>query len=671
MKKKQKTFLPPRLQVSKEGKLFFLKPNLFLAVLGVLVSWWFNWGCAQAADSSYRVEAPLTVQEKGLVEVPLLPGLHYPSAKGLDLRVLGPEGQTRPFELYWKEEKSEKVERLKENTVQFLENGSFRWQGSLENPLKVRKIQAYLSAGDYVGKVNVFGLRGTDWRPLAHDAALYQVNGKSWAEILIPEGTYKTFRLEFISFDQKYKRKLVPLESVEATSEMNGKAFSEEPLSLSPQRADGKDEIQLSASLPGSGLYIKELHLTTSEPFVGAWTLGREIIEGGKTVFVVWREGRVESLGKGSSVLKLEPNDVLNGKALLLKLRPQNYLGKVENLNVILRLPRLVFKADQAGDFHVRAGCGEAAGILENPSAENRGNFQAAVWGNVQDNTDWKPESLVEKYHLGGGPFEGKGYAWQAPLSLLGPGYYRVFLNKRASLGGNFEGIRVVREGRQVPSFQAGGRMEEIPLTLLEEYDKTKNKSTWPFELPEASTLWRSLSLKAEGIFSRTLVLEKQTPGSLVWERVAQRDWNSGENKETEMGISLGGSALEGVIKMRLTMEHGDNRPLSLKKAGLSYYAPAFCFLADSSEGYQLMGGNPTAPAPRYDLSLVQNDLLTQEPQNISMGDCGPFSGQGMKGKLFRAFDGTNGALYGILGLVTLAMVLLIARLFPAIKNEK
>ncbi|HEY5039012.1 MAG TPA: hypothetical protein VIJ93_08090, partial [bacterium] len=76
---------------------------------------------------SFQIGAPLTVHKPGLIEVPLPPALHIHSTKGLDLRVVGPEGQNRPFELYWREEKSEETHALQEKSVQLLEKGRFRW----------------------------------------------------------------------------------------------------------------------------------------------------------------------------------------------------------------------------------------------------------------------------------------------------------------------------------------------------------------------------------------------------------------------------------------------------------------------------------------------------------------------------------------------------------------
>jgi hypothetical protein len=107
-----------------------------------------------------------------------------------------------------------------------------------------------------------------------------------------------------------------------------------------------------------------------------------------------------------------------------------------------------------------------------------------------------------------------------------------------------------------------------------------------------------------------------------------------------------------------------------LKKVSIFYYAPALCFLADAPEGYVLMGGNSLAAAPQYDLSLVQNDLLSAEPRAVEMQEPHPFSGGGFKFRIFRIFEGTNWGLYGVLGLVTLVMIALVGRLFPAIKKK-
>ena len=57
----------------------------------------------------WQVEASLPVNKPGLIEVPLLAELHHQMDDSLDLKVIGPDGKSRPFELYWHEDKRDTI----------------------------------------------------------------------------------------------------------------------------------------------------------------------------------------------------------------------------------------------------------------------------------------------------------------------------------------------------------------------------------------------------------------------------------------------------------------------------------------------------------------------------------------------------------------------------------
>jgi hypothetical protein len=70
----------------------------------------------------------------------------------------------------------------------------------------------------------------------------------------------------------------------------------------------------------------------------------------------------------------------------------------------------------------------------------------------------------------------------------------------------------VVRGGNQIPYFLDKGIVREIDLSAKEEYDRSKNTTTWYIELPQASSNWIGFKLKANGIFNRILKVERDQP---------------------------------------------------------------------------------------------------------------------------------------------------------------
>lgn len=622
-------------------------------------------------DGVCRVQAEMTVKDKLAVEAELPPALHQYSVQGLDISVTGPEGKPKPFELYWRVKKSVYSYAVKEDSAQLLKDGVYRWEGKPEKPGNISVIKAYLSTADYVAKVDVYGLSGGTWKELAKNAALYKVDGRNRAEIRIKPGEYGAFRLDFISYDEKYRQKPAPVEAVEAAGEKEGTDYAEQSLISVPGRADDDVKTLLTTTLPGSGIRVRLVNIFMEEPFVGEWKLEQEVINSGKREYENVDSGVVENLNSAAPVLRIELDRVLKGRNLRAVLKPKKYIGQVRKWETIARVPRLVFMPDSTlGKYIIGAGCGEPVAVLEEPSADRLRPMPFYRWGKIRQNPDWKPENLVEKYKIGGGPFSSRWYDWEAGVDIKEPGYYRVVLNQAASLGGYYGALRVVKNAKQVPYFVSAGERVEVPFGLNESYDSKKNISTWVIELPRASEAWGDLLLEAEGIFSRKLTLETQNGGALAWEQWREEEWSSSKNKKTELRIPLNTSS-QGTLRIKLTMEHGDNSRIPIIKASAFYSAPAICFIADTAGPYVLYGGNQDAKAPQYDMNLVQDALLTQEPKPASMGECRAIASPGVRIKFFKLFEGTSLGLYIALGIVTLILIIIIARLFPAVENKR
>jgi hypothetical protein len=274
---------------------------------------------------------------------------------------------------------------------------------------------------------------------------------------------------------------------------------------------------------------------------------------------------------------------------------------------------------------------------------------------------------MAERSPLVGGPFDGTGYSWQAAVGVGGPGYYRLVLDLATSLGECQEGLRIVREGKQVPYFWGTEETVRIAAPFREEYDPAKNKTVWTFTLPVTSGRWGDLMLESEGVFKRSVVLERKDLGTRVWEAWRRWDWENKTSGKSESRVSLRGLDDR---EARVVVGHEDNRPIPLRKATVEYRAPSLCFLVDRAGDFVLYGGNPQARASRYDLELVQNELMDREPQSATMGERKEFAGRGFKSRLFGKFQDTNLWLYVVLGLVTFVLLLIIARLFPKTEEK-
>ena len=331
---------------------------------------------------------------------------------------------------------------------------------------------------------------------------------------------------------------------------------------------------------------------------------------------------------------------------------------------IIVNLPRMTFYADKAGTYQAQTGLGNQVNIKETPGDKDRKVNAFVTFSAMQENPQWTPESLVARYAVAGGPFDGKGFRWRSRLLVREAGYYRLVLNRDASLRQGFGTVRIVKDGMQVPYFSGPSEEQMIDLATTPEYDKKKNRTSWVVELPDRSTDLRELFAESSGIFDRTVQFEVPLQGRAGWQVWRTLRWENATQTSSVMRLSLVGLPRD-TMKLRITMEHGDNRPIELGRLQASYGAPALLFLAPAAGEYALFGGNEKVGPAKYDLTLVQAHLADVLPKTVEMGSVESVSSAGFKNAFVGAFENKSWGLYAVLGAVTLILMIVIAKLFP------
>jgi hypothetical protein len=331
---------------------------------------------------------------------------------------------------------------------------------------------------------------------------------------------------------------------------------------------------------------------------------------------------------------------------------------------ITTNLPRMIFYADKAGVYEAQTGLGNQVNIQETPGDKERKVSAVVAFSDMQENPQWQPASLLAKYAVAGGPFDGKGFRWRSRLPVAEAGYYRLVLNREASLGSGASGVRIVKDGLQVPYFSGPSEERKIDLVATPEYDKKQNRTSWTVELPERAGDLAELSAESDGIFDRVVQIEVPLQGRAGWQTWKTQRWQNASQTPSVLRVSLAGLPRD-ASKLLITMEHGDNRPIELGKLQASYSAPALLFLASAAGEYALYGGNDTIGAAKYDLTLVQAHLADVLPKTVEMGKVESASSAGFKNAIVGIFEDKSWGLYLVLGAVTLVLMILIVRLFP------
>ncbi len=635
-------------------------------ILFILAAIILPWIASPDAQTAWRAESSLNVSHTGLVEALLLPELHQRLDDALDLKVIGPDAKSRSFELYWREDTAKTTLTLSEKSAR-LEGQTFIWESLIaeKDRIIVKSISIEVLSASYIGKVDISGLKGGDWVSLTRQSALYASDGTTRGEIEIDPYPYEGIRLAFTA----YAKKPVPIGRVWALGQKPGKDYASTCVELTFTRTDKKNsanqtETHLTATLPGSGLYLEELELFSQAQFNGQWRLERQEISAGQKVFLAEMTGAASGVNKGQSSLKIPVHRIWKDDLLNLNLSaPEDAASDISRLSVRIRLPRLAFLADMPGTYEVRSGVNSKATIRDYPSAE-RSDAAPIAFGAVKINSEAPQDVLHEQYRLGGAPFQAQGYAWRSDIQIPGPGYYRIMLHRRASLEENPNALRIVRNGFQHPYFFEKGEIKTEELALRESHDAATNTTTWRLELPQASSRWESLVLRASGIFTRTLTVERDLPRPVQGGMWRVLSWSNASAEPSELTISLRGFPRT-EKKIRLILKHGDNQPLKIESARALYEAPAIHFLADSAGRYQLFGGHSDAPAPSYDMQLIQDQLRLREPLTATLSEAQPLNDPPLTSALFDLFSKNNWALYAVLGLLAIVLMIIIVRVFP------
>jgi hypothetical protein len=112
-----------------------------------------------------------------------------------------------------------------------------------------------------------------------------------------------------------------------------------------------------------------------------------------------------------------------------------------------------------------------------------------------------------------------------------------------------------------------------------------------------------------------------------------------------------------------LETHNGDNPPIELEKFQWFHPVSRVLFKAKAGEEFFLYYGNPRVAPPRYDLSLVADQLLTADKTTATLS-----AQEQLRKSSWRENQtaGKGGVLFwGILALVVVVLLIIISRLLP------
>jgi hypothetical protein len=637
-------------------------------------------GLAAAANlpSDWQREQAFEVSTTGLVKISLPVETLDSARPGLgDLRLYDDAGNEIPYVIerpaptpkVVREAKSFLVSLNPENTVITLET-------ALTQPLDGVSLET--PANDFIKAVRVeSSADGQSWQIIAQGQPIFrQPNGAGHLHLSWPAKVSPWLRLTVD--DQRSQP--IPFTGGRVDAATGEPAPSEWiPVKIS-ERDESPGETRLAFDLGEANLDVAAIQVATAEPlFMRAVTVSvaqmaedsiHEQIIGQGVIFRVDVPGQTPS-----GILSVPLESEIHARELVMVIKNGDTSplpisgGRIERRPVYL-----VFLARRSGTFHLLTGnsrCDspryDLAGLNMNLKSVALTPMRIPPPSNI---SNYRPPEVLVGVELAGAALDVSGWEFRKQVTISGAGAQQVEvdLDLLAHAQPGLADVRVLRGSNQVPYILERTSISRwLALTAAATNDaKDPKLSRWTLRLPRARLpIERLTCIARTSLFERSMSLYEELAderGDTYRHALGGGSWRQTPARTSkDFAVILDSAPRNDTLF--LATENGDNPPIELEKFQTVYRATRLLFRAAPGDELFLYYGNPSADSPRYDLSLVANQLLAAEKNVASLSTEeqlqktswreNPIPGQG--GMFF----------WVILAVVVVGLLLLISRLLP------
>ena len=518
---------------------------------------------------------------------------------------------------------------------------------------------------------------GRRWQILAQGRPIFrQSHGASQLRISFPECVSAWLRLTVD--DQRSQP--IPFTGALVHAASGRPAPAEWISAAITERDENPGETRLALGLGAANLSIASVQIETTEPlFMRQVSIAvpeisedsiRERIIGQGAVYRVAVEGQAPSEN-----LSVPLENRVRSRELFLLIKN----GDSPPLPVsVVRLERrpvyLVFLARQPGPYHLLTGNAHCAAPRYDLAALGM-NLKGVAVSPIQipppsDNPDFSPLEVLPGLEPAGAALDVSEWKYRKPVKISSGGAQQIELDLDVLAHGQpgFADLRVLHGSNQVPCIIQNTSISRVLTPAVTSTNAPGNPklSRWIIKLPCAGLpLTRLACVARTPLFERSPSLYEQltdargdayrrTLGGATWTQTPER-----QSKEFVL-------TLEGVLQgdtLFLETENGDNPPVALEKFQMFYPATRILFKAKSDDELFLYYGNPRVAPPRYDLSLVADQLLAAGKNVASLS-----AEEQLKKSSWNEnhMSGRGGVCFwGILAMVVVVLLLIISRLLP------
>ncbi|MBL0058961.1 MAG: hypothetical protein IPP35_07590 [Elusimicrobia bacterium] len=333
---------------------------------------------------------------------------------------------------------------------------------------------------------------------------------------------------------------------------------------------------------------------------------------------------------------------------------------------------RLIFHAATAGTYRLAVGNSRApapsydlAGLR---AALVKGPFRSADEGPLEPNPSYKPVDVLPELPESGAVLDVSAWTHRDPVIFSGAGFHRLELTPSVLAVADPLGrdLRLVRDGKQLPFLIDRTPAWRSFVPAVKSLGEEKGKSRWELTLPQDRLPVGYVEcLVTNALFQRAVTVyetRSDERGQTYPVVLAQTQWSrtGGSGGERRLLFLQGHPVGRRVV---MEIENGDNAPLTLDGFKIHYQTFGLIFKATPGEPLWLYYGNPGADWPRYDLTVVSEQVLTADRTEASLG-------QGEARKRHWAAAELAGAkkviFWLVLGLVVVVLLWVLRYLLPS-----
>ena len=647
---------------------FLVATFLFAGSLGALTpnEWRFSQAIDVPANGLIRINLPvetLDASRPDLEDMRILDSAGREVPYLIDRPMPRRESGLRPQELRTQLEPAVTRITLRTGTKSLLKGVTFETPPSIE----------------FIKAVGVEGSHdGAQWRQLAADEPIFRMaGGRANLRVSFPEGAWEFLRL---TIDDS-RAAGVPFIGVQLNvAEINAPV---EPLPVTiKSRDESLGVTRLAVRLGGTNLTVSSLHIETSEPLfarsvtIAVPELASDSIR--EQTLCTGSVYRVELNGKIESHLEIPIDAQIRGREIIVLIHNGDSPPLVINaVNGDRRVTRLVFLAREPGRYQLLSGNSQCSAprydLLELGDQLKNASAIELRPASLITSPDYKSPDNLAALPLTGAKIDLATWKFRKPIQLSNAGVQQVELDPDVLAGveSDQRDLRIVTEDRQLPFLlERTSISRSLPLMPAVANDPKKPRlSGWSLKLPKAGVpIDRIICAAGSALFQREMRLLEEVAderGDTFPRELGRATWKKVPSDTTrEFAIQLDGAPKSSTLL--LETENGDNPPIDLHDFRGYYPVTRLVFKAasDSTQPIWIYYGNPDAALPRYDVTLIADQLFRAERASATLG-----AQENMGSKTERITQTLSGSaryiFWGVLWVVVVALLLLISRLLP------